>query len=163
MEKRRIRHATLSDVPALAAIEAACFPAAEAATEQSFYERVRAYPEGFWLLFENGELLSFADGMATDIADLTDEMYETAGMHNPDGKWQMIFGLCTRPDRQKQGLATELMNAVRDSAKTSGRAGLVLTCKKEKIPFYEHLGYACEGLSESVHGNTAWYQMRLSF
>ena len=26
-------------------------------------------------------------------ADLTDEMYEKAAMHNEDGAWQMIFGV----------------------------------------------------------------------
>ena len=33
------------------------------------------------------------DGMVTDQADLTDEMYEKAAMHNEDGAWQMIFGV----------------------------------------------------------------------
>ena len=30
-------------------------------------------------------------------ADLTDEMYEKAAMHNEDGAWQMIFGVTTTP------------------------------------------------------------------
>ena len=31
--------------------------------------------------------------IANGEADLTDEMYEKAAMHNEDGAWQMIFGV----------------------------------------------------------------------
>lgn len=39
----RIRTATLADLPAVTAVEAACFPAAEAATEADFAARLAAY------------------------------------------------------------------------------------------------------------------------
>ena len=45
-----IRHAAMQDLAALAAIEAACFPAAEAATEESLAARLEVYPNHFWLL-----------------------------------------------------------------------------------------------------------------
>ena len=41
--------------------------------------------------------------------------------------------------------------------------GLVLTCKKELVEFYEQFGYVNEGLSKSVHGGVSWYDMRLIF
>ena len=42
---------------------------------------------------EEDKLIAFVDGFVTDEADLTDEMYEKAAMHNEDGAWQMIFGV----------------------------------------------------------------------
>lgn len=43
------------------------------------------------------------------------------------------------------------------------RSGLVLTCKEKLIPYYSKFGFVNEGVSESVHGNVIWYQMRLTF
>ena len=45
-----IRHATMEDLDAIEAVEAACFPPAEAATNESLTARVATYPEHFWLL-----------------------------------------------------------------------------------------------------------------
>ena len=44
-----IRTATMDDLQAVAAVEADCFPAAEAATEAEFAERLRYYGNHFWL------------------------------------------------------------------------------------------------------------------
>ena len=60
-----IRHATTADIAVLAAVEAACFPPAEAATESAFMERVRYSGNHFWLLFDGDRLISFVDGFVT--------------------------------------------------------------------------------------------------
>ena len=94
----KIRTATLNDLDALTAVEAECFPAAEAATKKDFENRLAYYADHFWLMFdENDKLIAFVDGMVTDEADLTDEMYEKGEMHNENGAWQMIFGVNTIP------------------------------------------------------------------
>lgn len=104
-----IRTAGTEDITALTAVEAECFPPAEAATAQEFVERVRYYGNHFWLLYEGDKLISFVDGFVTDEADLTDEMYENAAMHNEDGAWQMIFGVNTLPEYRKHGYAGQLL------------------------------------------------------
>lgn len=38
-------------------------------------------------MFEEDKLIAFVDGFVTDEADLTDEMYEKADMHNESGAW----------------------------------------------------------------------------
>ena len=45
-----IRKATINDLEELTRIEAECFPATEAATEESFRGRLEVYPDffGFW-------------------------------------------------------------------------------------------------------------------
>ena len=90
-----IKYATIEDIAAISAVEAECFPPAEAATEEEFIERVKYYGNHFWLMYEDGKLIAFVDGFVTDEPDLTDEMYEKAAMHNEDGAWQMIFGVNT--------------------------------------------------------------------
>ena len=156
-----IRNATMDDLQAIAAVEAACFPAAEAATAEEFAGRLAHYADHFWLLFEQGELVAFVDGFCTDMPDLTDEMYENAAMHNEDGAWQMIFGVNTLPEYRKHGYAGQLLRRAIDDARQQHRKGLVLTCKEKLLHYYAKFGFVNEGVSASTHGGVVWYQMRL--
>lgn len=154
----------MNDLQEITAVEAACFPAAEAATKEEFSERIQYYGNHFWLMFDEQKLIAFVDGFVTDSPDLTDEMYEKANMHNEHGAWQMIFGVNTLPAYRKQGFAGQLLQRAIDNAKAQGRKGLVLTCKDGLIPYYSKFGFQNEGVSDkSTHGNVSWNQMRLTF
>ncbi len=160
----KIRYATTEDVQAIASVEAQCFPAAEAASEADFVERVKHYGNHFWLMFDDDKLIAFVDGFVTDEPDLTDEMYEKADMHNENGEWQMIFGVNTIPEYRKQGFAGQLIKRAIDDAKAQGRRGLVLTCKEKLVHYYAKFGFEDEGITDkSTHGNVEWHQMRLVF
>ena len=158
-----IRTATMEDLEAVAAVEAECFPPAEAATKEAFAKRLEYYGNHFWLMYDGDKLISFVDGFVTDDADLTDEMYEKAELHKEHGAWQMIFGVNTVPSYRKRGCAGELIKRAIADAKAQGRKGLVLTCKDRLIPYYAGFGFIYEGVSESVHGSAVWNQMRLTF
>lgn len=164
MMQMNIRCAAAGDVDAIAAVEAECFPPAEAATKEEFEQRVRHYGNHFWLLFDGGKLIAFVDGFVTDEPDLTDEMYEKASMHNENGAWQMIFGVNTLPEYRRHGHAGRLIRCAIDDARLQGRKGLVLTCKEKLVAYYAGFGFADEGIStQSTHGNVQWHQMRLTF
>ena len=158
-----IRTATIKDLEAVTSVEAECFPPAEAATREELAERLKYYADHFWLMFEEEKLIAFVDGMVTNQEDLTDEMYEKAEMHDEKGDWQMIFGVNTLPSYRKNGYAGELIKRAITDAKEQGRKGLVLTCKDRLISYYARFGFKNEGVSESVHGNVVWNQMRLTF
>ena len=158
-----IRTATMADLAVLTAIEAACFPSAEAATEKDFAARLAAYPDHFWLLEQNGVVVSFVNGMVTDEPDLRDEMYADAALHDPNGAWQMIFGVNTLPEYRRRGLAEQVLRRVIAGAKAQGRKGCVLTCKDALVHYYAKLGFENEGVSASTHGGVVWYAMRLTF
>ena len=158
-----IRTATLDDLEAISAVEAECFPPAEAATKEEFEQRLRYYGTHFWLMFDKEKLIAFVDGFVTDEPDLTDDMYENAQLHNENGEWQMIFGVNTIPEARRQGYAMELLRRVVHDARAQGREGLVLTCKAALLDYYARLGFVSEGVSRSVHGGAVWYQMRLRF
>lgn len=158
-----VRHATPLDVDALAALEAQCFPPAEAATQQQFVERVAAFPEHFWLLERDGELVAAINGMVTDGPTIADEMFADASLHNEAGAWQAIFGVETAPAHQRHGYAALLMERVVDDARAQGRRGCTLTCKEGLIGYYERFGYVNCGVSASEHGGAVWYDMRVEF
>lgn len=158
-----IRTAQMEDIDAITAVETECFPPAEAATREEFAERLKYYKDHFWLMFDGGRLVAFVDGMVTSQKDLTDEMYEKAELHEEQGDWQMIFGVNTIPAYRRCGLAEQLLKRAIADAKAQGRKGLVLTCKDKLIHYYAKFGFENEGVSESVHGNIVWNQMRLKF
>ena len=158
-----IRHATIADLDILDQIEQICFPPAEAASRKSLEGRLKVYPDYFWLLEDEGQVVSFVNGMATDLPDLCDEMYEDAHMHDPKGAWQMIFGVDTIPAYRRRGCAEMVLNRVIEDTRKAGRKGLVLTCKDRLVHYYAKFGFVSEGVSGSTHGGVVWYQMRLTF
>ena len=167
----RIRTASPADLDAIAALEAACFPPAEAADRDAIAARLAAYPDHVWLAVEDDpddpdgpeRPVAGVNGMCTDLPDLTDEMFSRAELHEPDGAWQMIFSVMTAPDRRGEGLAVALMRHAIEDARTGGRRGVVLTAKPELVGFYARLGFRDEGVSQgSTHGGAVWHQMRLT-
>lgn len=159
-----IRTASLQDLEDIAAVEAACFPVAEAATKAEFAERIQHYGDHFFLLYDKQKLIAFVDGFVTDEQNLTDEMYEKASLHNENGAWQMIFGVNTLPAYRQHGYAGKLLQKAIADAKEQCRKGLVLTCKSRLVHYYAKFGFVDEGVTDkSTHGNVAWHQMRLTF
>lgn len=159
----RIRSAAMEDLEAITKIEAICFPQSEAATKEAFYKRLEVYPNHFWLLEDNGQIVSIVNGLATNLEMLQDEMFENASMHDDNGAWQMVFGAVTLPDYRRQGCMERLLMHVIEEIRARGRKGLVLTCKEELVHYYEKFGFVNEGKSESTHGGAIWFDMRLTF
>ena len=158
-----IRNATMDDLPAIAAVEATCFPAAEAATAEEFAGRLAHYANHFWLLCEDGQLAAFVDGCCPDTPALTEARSADAALHDENGAWQMIFGVNTLPRCRCQGYAGLLLQRAIADARAQGRRGLVLTCKEKFLHYYAKFGFVNEGVSGSTHGGVVWYQMRLRF
>lgn len=158
-----IRYGTADDVEALAALEGACFPPAEAASAAQFAERLAAFPRHFWLLERDGVLVAAVNGMVTNEPVIADAMFADASLHDENGAWQAIFGVETDPAYRQQGYAALLMERAIADAREQGRRGCVLTCKEHLIAYYERFGYANCGVSASEHGGATWYDMRLEF
>ncbi|MDD3253124.1 MAG: GNAT family N-acetyltransferase [Lachnospiraceae bacterium] len=158
-----IRQAAEGDLDALTQVEATCFPEAEAATRDSLSQRVRAFPESFFVAEDDGRIIGFINGCVTDDRTICDEMFESTTYHNPAGAYQSIFGLDVVPDYQHRGIAGQLMRRLIEDARQRGRKGLILTCKDRLIGFYEQFGYRSLGVSASVHGGAVWYDMLLEF
>lgn len=160
----RIRQATPSDLACVVFIEQTCFPPAEAASKERLLERLTTFPAHFLLAEQDdGTPIGFINGFCTNEPHLSDLMYADASLHDPKGDWQMVFGLDVLPSHQHLGHGSLLMRHFIELARRQGRKGCVLTCKPEKIGFYERFGYADEGVSPSQHGGTLWHEMRLTF
>lgn len=159
-----IRTACPEDLDAVCRVENRCFPPAEAATRAAFKTRLTLFPERF-LVAENqaGIIIGLINGCCTTEPVLGDQLYEPDCPHSLKNPWQTVFGLAVDPDYQHRGIARALMEALVQRARNGGQKGVILTCKKEKIGFYESMGYVCQGLSDSEHGGAEWYDMLLTF
>ena len=163
MKELLIRQASVSDLDAVTALEALCFPASEAADRDAFFLRLRCFPECFQVAEAEGEIVAMLNGMTTDSRDLTDAMYGSDALYSADGAWLMLFGAATHPAHRRQGAASRLIQHTAEQMKQQERQGIVLTCKEALLPFYQRFGFVSEGISASVHGGAVWYQMRLCF
>lgn len=151
------------DADELIALEGWLFPKEEAATPESIRARIRAFPKHFWLLKLDGAIASYVDGALAYERDLIDPMYSDISFHHEDGRWQMLFGVGCARAFQRQGLASQLLRHVVEDCRARGYAGVVLACHEALIPFYSRFGFKDEGLGASVHGGSAWHQMRIAF
>ena len=159
-----IRQARPEDLDQVAEVERICFPEAEAAGRESLRLRIQAFPESFLVAEEQGgAIIGFINGAVTDKKTISDDMFEDAGLHNPEGAYQSIFGLDVVEEFRCQGIASRLMEEMIERARRQGRRGLILTCKDRLIGYYERFGYVNLGVSQSVHGGAVWYDMLLEF
>ena len=84
-----IRTATLNDLDAVTAVEAACFPAAEAASKKEFAERLRYYGNHFWLMLDGEKLIGFVD----DTHDVALATSQGRTGHHDNGGLGVVQGL----------------------------------------------------------------------
>lgn len=159
----QIRKVKNEDLEQVYQVESLCFPEAEAASRKSLEERIQTFPDSFLVAEAEEKIIGFINGAITDSPVIRDEMFEDISLHQPEGRYQSIFGLDVHPAHQKQGIAADLMRHLIVQTREQKKAGLILTCKERLIPFYEQFGYQSMGKSESVHGGAVWYDMILEF
>ncbi|QDR79449.1 GNAT family N-acetyltransferase [Sporomusa termitida] len=161
MAEITIRSVYPEDLDRITAIEAVCFPPAEAAQREVFRERIAAFPESFLVAEAAGMMIGFINGCATNSAFIYDELFHSTEQHIPAGKNLAVFGLDVIPAYRRQGVASQLMQHFIQTARNTGRSSIILTCKERLVPYYESFGYVNNGVSQSVHGGSQWYDMTL--
>lgn len=158
-----IRQATIEDLDSITKVEAICFPIAEAATRESFKQRINTFSKSFFVAEIEGNIIGFINGSVINETVIYDELFEDSTLHIPDGDYQTIFGLDVMPDYRNIGVAAQLMNYMIEVSKIAGRKGIILTCKEKLIHYYAKFGYVNKGISKSVHGGAKWYDLILEF
>lgn len=158
-----IRNIKAEDFESVVKIEKECFPKAEAATEEQFKQRIKAFGNHFYVLEYTNIIIGFINGMVTNECTISDEMYSDSSLHNEKGIWQTVFGLDIIKNFRRKGYASLLMKEMINKAKEENRQGVILTCKENLIPFYKRFGFCEKGISKSVHGGAVWHDMILDF
>lgn len=159
----KLRRVSIEDLDAVTEVEATCFPPAEAAGKASFEERIKTFPECFYVAETGGTIIGFINGCIIKETAIYDELFSNAALHVPDGAYQTIFGLDVIPEYRNQGIAAQLMSHFIKISNLGGRKGVILTCKKNLVHYYSKFGFENQGISKSEHGGAEWYDMILTF
>ncbi len=158
-----IRLAKTTDIDRMAEIEALCFPPAEAASLASFKERFAVFPECFYVLEVDGQVVAHINGCINDTPTLPDALYSDPQLHKANGQYQTVFGLAVAPDFQRRGFAGLLLDHFAQHSQSRGHKGMVLTCKAHLTALYEQHQFVKQGISASSHGGAQWLDMVRTF
>lgn len=154
-----IRQATREELDQIIEIESICFPPSEAASAEEFQKRFDVFGENFIVALDGEKVVGFINGCVTDRPELPDELYHDASLHNPDGKYQTVFGLDVLPEFQRRGIAGKLIEYFVEMTKERGKKGIILTCKDHLVHYYAKFGFEHQGVSASSHGGAKWNDM----
>ena len=102
MTEITLRAVQAEDLDRIAEIEAACFPAAEAATRESFEMRIATFPDCFFIAETAGRIIGFINGCATNSPVIYDEMFHDSSHHIPAGENLSVFGLDVLPEFRRR-------------------------------------------------------------
>ena len=147
-----------SHVEAAFALEAASYPADEAATLENLQLRAEVAGDYFWGVSEGEVLNAFVCGTLTCGETLTEE---SMSVHEPAGTTLCIHSVVVAEEQRRLGLGTAMLKAyVKQVANHTPVRTILLMCKKPLIPFYSDAGFTLVCQSDVVHGLDPWFEMR---
>lgn len=159
MNEPIIRPAVLSDLDQISQIEAENFSAQEAASKAALEQRIRLISDTFLVLELDGQVAAYVVGPVVVSRYLTDDLFDKVVANPAESGYLAILSLSVHPAYMGQGLGTLLLAAVKEVAVDQNRQGISLTCHEELLGYYGMNGFADEGLSESSHGGSSWFNM----
>lgn len=158
-----LSRASMADWPLLCAMEAAAYPADEAATPAKLQFRIQNAPELFWLLrgrVSGGpeRIVGYACGTCTDAGVLTAESMST---HSPTGTTLCLHSVVIDAPFRRRGLArwmvTQYLKAVATAVPRISCTYLLAHSDKTRL--YEQCGFVSRGVSSVDFGSEVWMEM----
>lgn len=154
-----IRNVKMEDLPEIAIIESLCFLVDEAASKDTFAERIQIISDSFFVAEMDGVIVGFVNGPVIETPYITDELFREVKANPLTGGHQSVLGIAVTPHFQTRGVAAALLAHIEEAARAKNRISITLTCKEDLIGFYDKYGYANMGISKSEHGGVTWYNM----
>ena len=160
-----------ADLDAIAAMEAASYPADEAASAATLRARATDAREFFMVATLDGAVVAYVCGTLTardalDAATMTN--------HDPLGRTLCVHSVCASPSARRRDFGGAALRRYVDDwigfaddrrdARVFGDARdqvltIRLLCKRALIEFYERRGgFRCLGESSVTHGRDAWFE-----
>ncbi len=157
-----IRNALPGDLEDCCRVEAAGFPPEEGAGRETIGRRLAIYPQGFFVAVRGGRVVGMLNCAATHKTDISDEALKQLIGHDPEGRNLVVFSLVVLPEFRRLGIGRRLMLRFIEAARERDKAAILLLCKSPLIAFYERMGFAHRGVSNSTHGGARWHTMDLA-
>ena len=159
-EKIHIRQAELQDLDAIERIELENFSEEEAIAREILKDHIEKIQTTFLVAECQGQILGYLEGPVRPERYLIDSSFsEVEDLSQLEQGYISITSLSIAKEARGLGVGTLLLEAMKEIAIKDGRQGINLTCHDYLISYYEMNGFSNEGLSESNHGGTVWYNM----
>ena len=159
-EKIHIRQAELQDLDAIERIELENFSEEEAIAREILKDHIEKIQTTFLVAECQGQILGYLEGPVRPERYLIDSSFsEVEDLSHLEKGFISITSLSIAKEAQGLGVGTLLLEAMKEIALKDNRQGINLTCHDYLISYYEMNGFSNEGLSESTHGGTVWYNM----
>lgn len=153
----KIRKAQAADLDQIAEIERESFPPEEAASREKYAWRLANYPDYFILGESEKKIVGVICMIPMAAPVISDDIFEMERL--PMGTVCAVLSVMTAAPNRGQGVAGQMLEAAIDIARKQGMTSMALTCKDHLIHYYSKFGFEKQGLSASVHGGAAWYDM----
>ena len=157
-----IRNVSNNDLQTISEIELLCFPLSESGSIYQFEQRIKTYPESFFIAEINNQIAGYIHGASTNTLDFNDDLYKDVSYHAERGIYQLVLGLAVLPQYRNNSVGENLILHMTSFAKAKKKEKIILTCKDRLISYYEKFGYINQGPSKSNLGDTLWNDMILS-
>ncbi len=155
-----IRPVQRGDLPRVAALEQASYPADEAATPEMLDYRFTWAGEAFLVAADAaGEVVGFVCGTRARSATLT---HESMREHDPTGESLCVHSVVVAPAERHKGVGSALVRAiVARAGALPGVVRVLLICKEPLIELYRRAGFRLVGTSAVAVGVDPWFAMAL--
>ncbi|WP_425117462.1 SDR family NAD(P)-dependent oxidoreductase [Archangium violaceum] len=152
LRAHRIRHARPSDLDALCALEARCWPAPLRASRAELLRRVTTEPRGCWVLLHEGAIVgaTYAQRIAGPAALAGARHSELAGLHDPSGAALQLLGLNVDPAVRNHDFGSLLLEFVLAAARL--RPGIENVVGVSRCGDYPRQRAKGLGYEDYVHG-----------
>lgn len=147
-----LSEATASEVAEIGILEAASFPADEAATPDKIAARIAAAGEFFYTYrsTESNKLVGFVNGTCI----LTPKIHhESMSHHEPSGTTLVIHSVTIDSAYRRQTLGSCMLKAyIEKIAAVASVNCILLLSKAAMLTFYVNCGFSLVGASDVTHG-----------
>lgn len=155
----KIRSVMSDDWESICRIEAESFSLQEAASPEDLAARIRDLPSTFLVATRPERVVGFIVAAQANQRYVTDQLFHETFPADPTGGFLLVTTLAVAETFRGQGIGTALLKAFKTLAINQKRLGISLTCHDVLIPYYEAQGFTNEGLSDSEHGGSRWYNL----
>jgi len=144
--------ATLSEVDSISTLEAASFPADEAASPEAIRARITEAGGFFWTYrrSDESEIIGFVNGTCT-LSEVIH--HESMSKHEASGRTLVVHSVTISPNERRKGLGSQmLLQYIQKMTINTTIDRILLLSKSDMLTFYVNCGFKLISLSNVSHG-----------
>ncbi|MDO5713945.1 MAG: GNAT family N-acetyltransferase [Tissierellia bacterium] len=142
-----IKRAKRTYLKTLLSIDRSSFPPQEITPKETFIYRIQNFPQWFFVAEENDKILGFISCRPCNGEIIQDEFFSTNKI--PESTTLAILNLAISTEWREKGIGTRLLEHILTLADTRGYSKVIVSCKKELIPYFSKHGFTPNGMSHS--------------